>query len=241
MSSSTERWAKVKNEQLFSRQPTCFAKKCWRRCERHLGNLGLARQQGTGCSCWITEKWVVEIKWKPLRAIFIGLEVWSNNGRVGSDLNCMPSLEIGKKWECENIGTCSSRTARSNCNTQERQTPVLETQPALPEHRNQDSLRWFCCLQPWRTLRQCPDPKAQLLWFRLGTDRDTQAPLSSPTAKAVFLISLLVPVSAWLVSFFSASQPLSLSPRQNHASQNSQIPGQPTLYETYVYCILKIP
>ena len=63
---------------------------------------------------------------------------------------------------------------------------------------------------------------------------------SSLTMEAVFSIYILVPVSAWPVNFSLLSHH-SASNRQSHASQNSQIPEQPSLYETYVYCILKIP
>lgn len=49
------------------------------------------------------------MKWKPLQAIFIGLEAWNNNGKVASDLNCMPSLVKEEKRECENGKTYSSK------------------------------------------------------------------------------------------------------------------------------------
>lgn len=143
-------------------------------------------QQGSRaqCSCRMTKKWVVEITWKPLQAIFTGLGDWNNNRKVDWDLSCMPSLEKGGKQECGNIGSCSLRTVKCNW-----------LAVAIPEGLSVSAL-----IQLSSSL--------DLGWTDTGTHKVGTLFL---TAEAMLLIYLLVSVSGQPVSFFYVSQHLSLS------------------------------
>lgn len=78
-------------------------------------------------------------------------------------------------------------------------------------------------------------------WSDTGTHKPSILPMA---AEAVF--NMYSCVCFWMACEFLlhlsalVTQPQTL-PRQTHAIHNMWIPEQAPLYETYVYCILKIP
>lgn len=181
MSSLTEKWAKVKSKWPFSRQLSCLQQKFWKKgCKRCLGSSGPTKRQGTECSCWITKKWVVEIRWKPLQAIFIGLEVWNNNGRVDRDLNCMPSFEKGGKWECENVRNCSSRLVKWNCDTRERQTPCCRELVRLSQTQDSRQSEMVLLLTALEAFQPVPWSEWAALWVQARQTQGQKAPQAPP-------------------------------------------------------------
>lgn len=122
----------------------------------------------------------------------------------------------------------------------QRSRPLVPgSSSGFPQHRTWDSPRWFGGWHPWGPFSQCRGQNEQVSGFRMGRHWDIQAPYS-PLNCCSYVFNISSCVCFWmacdlLLCLSTLVTPPQTLPRQNHTIQNSRIPEQPPLYETYVY------